>query len=909
MDPYAEGTEPWSAKKIELTSEDTTPLESPQTRLYYALTSKADDSYLRSCIGTNVFKAPQVRDSVVRFAKGTCVELEGALSHWRRQLSNPKARNPKRVDVLRLGTKATYLRQLCKQEGKSAYNETASPSDESEPARKRRKTFVVKSEQDIVAQTPPPALPHLLRERVRDLGGIDVETERKSVMRAEREREIQFEMDHQRILEREKERKREEQAGLKGKGKGGDRKKRKRELQYQTPSEESDFDDAHEKLSQRSTHMSLRPPTSRIPQIKVELKKRNGSMSPRGASGRSGSRSPLPPSGSPSPQYKHQYSPKVGSPLGAGETAIKAEAPMPIVKLTIKSPAPPTEETAKRKRDSVEADAGVKKVKRESGSIPSPARSGGGTPSSRNVSSPAGSTSGGKRPGAKPTPPGSSSGSPSNPGRLLTEQDVINVLRAKGVAMAVKDIIGELKVPYFVGPFVDQNKGNFRAFMKRVGHQDENTERVTLKPEYMDVKMEDVKRTFGHLKSGAQGQAIPLPDESNNSIMSDDETRPVRPCRRGNSSSNVTASPKPRSLSAVVDTDLPVNHALQREIETLRQRLRESEQNRKRMRDMPKTAVIEDSEMDRAYRRACSPGEPAKRLKFEFCETSVGTKERTPTCDPRLHVDEEEDDDEGHEDGAQTTRGRRVPNRALVRTDSVHEGQHPDPSHVPKQPKARRPLTLMRRFGCKTIVIRGKDRRWEGIKVQMKKMRYAQWKFALDARDDEAECLRDYVQYLCDELRERENQLAIAARTAAKQAMKSEDAEERENQLSHALLPRTLSFAAVPLSSQNVLNAPTSTQLTAVPPPAQPTSPPHSPVFKIPDWPAHRGPKPGFTTPPSGPKPRVISPSTARGNRKRSSVSTDSNFVLSPRSGAALRAWHEKVPLGGKKNVSFCQLF
>ncbi|KAJ3040446.1 hypothetical protein HDV00_010882 [Rhizophlyctis rosea] len=238
---------------------------------------------------------------------------------------------------------------------------------------------------------------------------------------------------------------------------------------------------------------STPPRTPTSAQVKLEPKKRDGSMSPRGASGRSGSRSPLPPSGGRSPQYKHQYSPKVGSPLGAGETAIKAEAPTPIVKLTIKSPAPPaTEETAKRKRDSIEAAAGVKKVKREPGSIPSPARSGGGTPSSRNVSSPAGSTSGGKRSGAKATPPSSSSGSPSTPGRLLTEQDVINVLRAKGGAMAVKDIIGELKVPYFVGQFVDQNKGNFRAFMKRVGHHDKDTQRVTLKPEYMDVKMEDV---------------------------------------------------------------------------------------------------------------------------------------------------------------------------------------------------------------------------------------------------------------------------------------------------------------------------------------------------------------------------------------------------------------------------------
>ncbi|KAJ3037214.1 transcriptional regulator swi6 [Rhizophlyctis rosea] len=334
-------------------------------------------------------------------------------------------------------------------------------TDEAEPARKRRRTFVVKREQDFVAQTPPPALPHLLRERVRDLGDIDVETERESEMEAEREREIQFEMDRQRILEREKERRREEQAGVKGKGKEGDRKKRKRELHYQTPSEESDFDDAHEKLSQRSTYMSLRPPTSRVPR-------------------------------------RHAY---------PGEDD-------------------ETEDDSTRKRRPAAAE-------RQS------------TPQAERLASPS---------VRQPTPP--------HAGKCCEGCGVTST------------------------PQWRRGPSGKRTLCNACG----------------------VKWTFGRLKSGAQGQAIPPPDESDNSIMSDDETRPVRPRRRpltrGNSSSNVTASPKPSPLSAVVDTDPPVNHALQREIETLRQRLRESEQNRKRMRDMLETAVIEDSEMDRAYRRA-----------------------------------------------------------------------------------------------------------------------------------------------------------------------------------------------------------------------------------------------------------------------------------------------------------------
>lgn len=134
-----------------------------------------------------------------------------------------------------------------------------------------------------------------------------------------------------------------------------------------------------------------------------------------------------------------------------------------------------------------------------------------------------------------------------------------------------------------------------------------------------------VKWTFGRLKPNRHDDGMHS-DHSSFGMGSDDEDyHTLNANAHDNNAPNLTRS---ASASAVAPAHItkhhtraetcdppistrsdfaltaPTTHALHHEIQTLRMQLRESEMSRKRMREMLDTAVTDDSEMDRSYRRA-----------------------------------------------------------------------------------------------------------------------------------------------------------------------------------------------------------------------------------------------------------------------------------------------------------------
>ncbi|KAJ3052286.1 hypothetical protein HK097_006572 [Rhizophlyctis rosea] len=280
----------------------------------------------------------------------------------------------------------------------------------------------------------------------------------------------------------------------------------------------------------REGGMSPKPAIGRPP---------TGARSPVGSSGarsppvgRGGARSPR-LAGARSP-VQHAYAPAHPSPLGAGATSSavritlkvkeepdlnpasgsgssagagkrKAESPadnaankkarqsVGAPTATVASPAQPR---GVKRGQTGDAEVQNKKIKMEpgaSGSLPSPAAS---TGRGGNATSPLAKGSAQSPPNKRLAVPkatiggATGTGSPRTPGgtpaaRLLTENDIIDVLKQNKGTMKVKDLVSALKPLLQAGEHSEANKTNMRLYMKRLAIHDRTAGIITLKPEYM----------------------------------------------------------------------------------------------------------------------------------------------------------------------------------------------------------------------------------------------------------------------------------------------------------------------------------------------------------------------------------------------------------------------------------------